>query len=302
MQDLSFRIERGQCFGLLGPNGAGKTTTISVIVGAVKATAGQVLINGRALNGEADSLKRSIGFVPQELALYEELSARDNLQFFGAIYALSGAPLQGRIRQALATVGLAERAEHIVGTFSGGMKRRLNIAAALLHEPQLLILDEPTVGVDPQSRNAIFDNVQALNRAGVTVLYTTHYMEEVERLCDHVAIMDGGKLVANNTLPGLYSLLPVKNRLFIDLAASDGSAASVLPETALTALRELPGVKAAELHNGRLRLDLNDLAADTPGALQCLAQHHHTYKGIASEQVGLEEVFLHLTGRNLRDA
>jgi ABC-2 type transport system ATP-binding protein len=316
VQKLSFRIEKGQCFGLLGPNGAGKTTTISIIVGALKADEGQVLIDGRPLGGETNKLKHNIGFVPQELALYDEISASDNLRFFGTLYGLSGTRLRDRIQKVLEVVGLAGREAGAVGTFSGGMKRRLNIAVALLHEPQLLILDEPTIGVDPQSRNAIFDNVQTLNREhGITVLYTTHYMEEVERLCDHVAIMDGGQLVANGTLPELYNLLPTKNRLYIDLApapngttspADDGMGQPTMNgsimERMVQGLQTLPGVKAVELSNRQLRIDLNDLSADLPRVLQSLAQNHYGYTSIASERASLQEVFLHLTGQKLRDS
>ncbi|HEX8236933.1 MAG TPA: ABC transporter ATP-binding protein [Abditibacteriaceae bacterium] len=309
VQNLSFRIEKGQCLGLLGPNGAGKTTTISIIVGALKADEGQVLLDGRPLSGETDKAKQGIGFVPQELALYDEMSASDNLRFFGTLYGLSGGLLRERIQKALQIVGLSERETDAVATFSGGMKRRLNITVALLHEPQLLILDEPTVGVDPQSRNAIFDNVQTLNREhGITVLYTTHYMEEVERLCDHVAIMDDGQLVANGTLPELYNLLPAKNRLYLDLVPANGSTSADAikanggnMQSTAQALQTLPGVKAVALTVQRLRIDLNDLAADVPRVLQFLAQHGYGYTSIASERGSLEEVFLHLTGRKLRD-
>jgi ABC-2 type transport system ATP-binding protein len=203
VDDVSFAIESGQLVGLLGPNGAGKTTTVSMITGLVTPERGSVLVGGHALNGDTDPIKNRIGLVPQDLALYDELTARDNLRFFGALYSLSGAALETAMRQALELVGLADRARDPVKAFSGGMKRRLNLAAGLLHDPDILLLDEPTVGVDPQSRNAIFDNLETLKRRGKALLYTTHYMEEAERLADRIVVIDHGKVIANDTLAGL---------------------------------------------------------------------------------------------------
>jgi ABC-2 type transport system ATP-binding protein len=205
VDDVSFSVEPGQLVGLLGPNGAGKTTTVSIIAGLVAADRGDVLVGGAPMSGDTDPLKRKIGLVPQELALYDELTARDNLRFFGALFGLSGAALDRAMTSALTLVGLADRARDRVKTFSGGMKRRLNLAAGLLHDPDVLLLDEPTVGVDPQSRNAIFDNLEELKRRGKALLYTTHYMEEAERLADRIVVIDSGKVVANNTLAGLYA-------------------------------------------------------------------------------------------------
>ncbi len=205
VDDVSFAIERGKLLGLLGPNGAGKTTTVSMIAGLVKPEHGEVLIGGARLMGDTDPKKRQIGLVPQDLALYDELSARSNLRFFGALYSLSGAALEKAIAAALELVGLADRAGDRVKTYSGGMKRRLNLAAGLLHDPDILLLDEPTVGVDPQSRNAIFENLEVLKGRGKALLYTTHYMEEVERLADRIVVMDHGKVIADDTLAGLQS-------------------------------------------------------------------------------------------------
>ena len=203
VDDVSFAVTPGQIVGLLGPNGAGKTTTLSMMAGLLSPDSGEVRINGRALSGDTDSNKRKFGLVPQDLALYDELGARDNLRFFGALYDLHGAALEAAIVTALTTVGLADRAKDKVKTFSGGMKRRLNLAAGLLHNPDILLLDEPTVGVDPQSRNAIFDNLEALRKQGKALLYTTHYMEEAERLADRIIVIDHGKVIANDTLAGL---------------------------------------------------------------------------------------------------
>jgi ABC-2 type transport system ATP-binding protein len=206
VDDVSFIVEPGKLTGLLGPNGAGKTTTVSMIAGLAKPERGSVLVNGEALAGDTDPKKKRIGLVPQDLALYDEVSARENLRFFGGLYDLSGAALESAMTAALTLVGLADRARDRVKTFSGGMKRRLNLAAGLLHDPDILLLDEPTVGVDPQSRNAIFDNLEELKRRGKALLYTTHYMEEVERLADRIVVIDHGRVVANDTLKGLHAL------------------------------------------------------------------------------------------------
>jgi linearmycin/streptolysin S transport system ATP-binding protein len=205
---VSFSLRPGQLVGLLGPNGAGKTTTVSMVAGLMTPDRGDVLVGGRRLSGDTDPAKRQIGLVPQDLALYDELPARDNLAFFGALYGLRGAALDGAIAAALDLVGLADRARDRVKTFSGGMKRRLNLAGGLLHDPDILLLDEPTVGVDPQSRNAIFDNLETLKRRGKALLYTTHYMEEAERLADRIVVIDHGKVIADDTLAGLQARLP----------------------------------------------------------------------------------------------
>jgi len=205
VNDVSFSLADGQILGLLGPNGAGKTTTVSMVAGLLTADRGEVLIAGHRLAGDTDPAKRRIGLVPQDLALYDELTARDNLRFFGALYQLTGRSLDEAIARVLTLVGLEDRARDAVKTFSGGMKRRLNLAAGLLHNPDILLLDEPTVGVDPQSRNAIFENLEALKAEGKALLYTTHYMEEVERLADRIVIIDHGSVVADDTLTGLQS-------------------------------------------------------------------------------------------------
>ena len=199
----------GPLVGLLGPNGAGKTTTVSMLTGLIAPDRGEVVIDGHRLSGDTDGTKRRIGLVPQDLALYDELSARANLRFFGALYGLSGAALDRAIASALALVELADRAGDRVRTYSGGMKRRLNLAAGLLHDPDILLLDEPTVGVDPQSRNAIFDNLETLKRRGKALLYTTHYMEEAERLADRIVVIDHGSVIADDTVAGLTTRVAV---------------------------------------------------------------------------------------------
>jgi ABC-2 type transport system ATP-binding protein len=208
VDDVSFAVEAGRLVAVLGPNGAGKTTTVSMIAGLIAPDSGEIRIDGRGISGDTDPAKRRIGLVPQDLALYDELSARSNLRFFGALYNLAGESLHSAIRSALELVGLAERERDLVKTFSGGMKRRLNLAAGLLHDPDILLLDEPTVGVDPQSRNAIFDNLELLKSRGKALLYTTHYMEEAERLADRIVVIDHGRIIADDTLAGLHALTP----------------------------------------------------------------------------------------------
>src|SRR5271154_3347107 len=260
---VSLHAGVGEIVGLLGPNGAGKTTTVSMIAGLIPPDSGSVRIDGRPLSGDRDPNKRRIGLVPQELALFDELTAQANLQLFAALYDLDGAPARRAIGEALDLVGLADRANDRVKHYSGGMKRRLNLAAALLHDPQILLLDEPTVGVDPHSRNAIFDNLEVLKQRGKTLVYTTHYMEEAERLCDRVVIMDRGKVVADDTLQGLYGLLPVTNLLAVELTNGHDN----LP---MDELQALPGVRFAKIEGGTLRVGVQDLAIETPQVLQWL--------------------------------
>jgi len=290
---VSFRADYGETIGLLGPNGAGKTTTVSIIVGLLNPDSGEVLIEGQQVKSDTDPVKLKIGLVPQDMALYDKLSARDNLIFFAALYSLVGAKARQAITDALNLVGLSDRAGDKVGTFSGGMKRRLNLAAALLHDPQILLLDEPTVGVDPQSRNAIFENLEALKKRGKTLIYTTHYMEEAERLCDRIVIIDHGKVIADDTLQGLHKMLPVTNVIVIKLDHADG----FKPERMLA----LSEVKSAALEQGTLRVGVHDLSRGAPGILHWLAENGHSYHHVSSEQPNLETVFLTLTGRSLRE-
>jgi len=295
VDDVSLQAGQSEIIGLLGPNGAGKTTVVSMIAGLTRPDSGEVLIDGKALQGDTDPAKRKLGLVPQDLALYDELPAGDNLRFFAALYDLDGAKAAGAIAEALDLVGLSDRAKDKVGTFSGGMKRRLNLAAALLHDPQILLLDEPTVGVDPQSRNAIFDNLETLKSLGKTLVYTTHYMEEAERLCDRLIVIDHGKVIADNTLHELYALLPVTNMLVIELTGLNSG-------FSVEQFRALPEVRSVERDGGVLKVGVHDLSSGTPKILQWLADRGHTYQHVVSERPDLETVFLALTGRNLRDS
>jgi ABC-2 type transport system ATP-binding protein len=265
-----------------------------MLCGLVKPDAGIVSIDGHALAGDRDPAKQRIGLVPQDVALYDELTASDNLRFFGALYGLHGPALERTMTDALTFMGLADRARDRVHTYSGGMKRRLNIAASLLHDPAILLLDEPTVGVDPQSRTSIFDTLESLRAKGKALLYTTHYMEEAERLCDRIVIVDHGKVIANDTLAGLYRLLPALNRLVIEL---DGEAADGLAD----ALGRVPNVRSTAVHDRRLTVDVDDLSAGSAAVLGFLAARRVPIAHVASERGNLETVFLSLTGRTLRD-
>src|SRR5450830_1462140 len=258
VDDVSFAVGAGQTVGLIGPNGAGKSSTVSMICGLLRPDAGSVTLDGEAVTTGLCETKRRIGFVPQDLALYEDLAARENLLLFAALYGLKGAPLKARCEQVLALVNLADRAADKPATFSGGMKRRLNIAAALLHDPQLLILDEPTVGVDPQSRNAIFETLEQLKRAGRSLIYTSHYMEEVERLADHIVIIDHGKVLANESPEALYRRLPAQAALRVELAQAPAG-------ELLELLHQQPGVGSVRVDG--LALDIGLAGAEQAAPL-----------------------------------
>ena len=291
--DVSFTLLRGQTLGLIGPNGAGKSTTVSMLCGLLRPDSGEVLLQGVAIGQGSSEAKRRIGLVPQDLALYEDLSARENLKLFGALYGLHGKALRSRCDEVLELTQLSERAKDLINTFSGGMKRRLNIAAALLHDPQLLILDEPTVGIDPQSRNAIFGSLELLKQQGRSLIYTSHYMEEVERLADHIVVIDHGKVIADESPADLYLRLPAAAALQVDLQAQISADTLVLLETR-------PGVSSVISTGQHLEIALANTTDALPvldwlAAQDCQALHFGTAKA------SLEDVFLTLTGRTLRD-
>ena len=290
VKGIDFNIRQGEIFGFLGPNGAGKTTTISMLSCLLEPTSGSATIDGLDVVRDAAQVKRIIGLVPQEIALYPTLSGRDNLNFFGRIYGLRGRRLRERVDAALEIVGLSERAKDAVQTYSGGMKRRLNLAAGLLHEPKVLFLDEPTVGVDPQSRNHIFENVERLNREGLTILYTTHYMEEAERLCDRVLIIDYGKIVALDTPEKLIQNLGAENRILF------GVKGVFDPEP----LRTIPGVTRVEQIGERVIVygRGDKLVGNVVNALEAQGVR---FSDLRTEQSNLEDVFLALTGREMRE-
>jgi ABC-2 type transport system ATP-binding protein len=293
VKGISLQVARGEVFGLLGPNGAGKTTTISMLTGLLEPSAGQVTIDGLDLATHRREVKARLGLVPQDMALYMALSARENLLFFGRVYGLKGKILRQRVDQVLEMIGLTERADQAVGKYSGGMKRRVNIGAGLLHRPQLLFLDEPTVGVDPQSRNAIFESVEALNRAGMSVIYTTHYMEEAQRLCQRVAIVDEGKLVALDTPAALIRSL---GGGVVLLGVAQGA-----PEELTERICRIPAVKAVARTDGQVKIETSRLQEALMCTLDITNQLDVRVTSLEILEPNLESVFLHLTGKKLRE-
>ena len=293
VQDVSFQIAPGEAYGLLGPNGAGKTTTISMLCGLLEADAGVVTLAGATLTEAPMAVKAGIGYVPQEIALYPDLTARENLRFFGRLYAMRGSELTARVEEVLELVELQDRADERIDTYSGGMKRRINIAAGLLHRPRLLVLDEPTVGVDPQSRNAILERVTQLNREGMALLYTSHYMEEVERVCDRIGIMDGGRLIAEGSRRELVDRIGQADRVELDV---DGDAVALAE-----ALGEHEAVHQARAVDRRVILLADDGRALLPALLDRAEAAGVRVNGVQVIEPDLEAVFLHLTGKALRD-
>ncbi|MDP2181071.1 MAG: ABC transporter ATP-binding protein [Actinomycetota bacterium] len=291
---VSFSIGEGEIFGLLGPNGAGKTTAISVISCLLEPSAGDVEVDGHSVRKDQIAVKRVLGVVPQEVALYPTLTARENLSFWGRMYGLRGKALSAAVDEALEIAGLADRARERIEKYSGGMKRRINIAAGILHKPKVLLMDEPTVGIDPQSRNHILEQVKALNNAGMTVLYTSHYMEEVEFLCDRVAIVDHGKIIAMGTIDELRKLVGDADivRIGVDETLSDA---------ALDAVRAVPGVSKADCADSQLEVLAADGGAALAGVVSALNAAGEKIHSAEVIEPNLESVFLHLTGKSLRD-
>jgi ABC-2 type transport system ATP-binding protein len=290
---VGFSIEAGETYGLLGPNGAGKTTTISIVCGLLARDAGEVMLEGRAFDSSSTEAKSAIGFVPQEIALYLDLSAKENMRFFGRLYGLKDPELADRVAEVLETVGLDDRANDRTSEYSGGMKRRLNIGLGLLHRPSLLVLDEPTVGVDPQSRNAILDAVERLGAGGMAVLYTTHYMEEAERLCDRVGILDEGQLLAEGTRRELVSSIGEHDR--IRLVSPEA------PEDTLEALRSLPGIVEVAAREQHIDLLVDDARVSLGPIVQAITNRGASVSSVEVQEPDLEAVFLSLTGKALRD-
>lgn len=289
VKNISFSIQKGEIFGLLGPNGAGKSTTINMMSAILKSDTGEVLIGGTNLNKNQNHCKALIGVVPQEISLYDDFSAYDNLMFWGSLYKVPTKTLKQRITDLLDLIGLSERKNDLIKTFSGGMKRRVNIAAALLHKPKILFMDEPTVGVDPQSRNRIFEIIETLNKQGITIVYTTHYMEEVERLCNNIAIIDDGVIIAQGTQSELQKKSHVKEA--VELTFNTISAAQ---EENLRALFDL----SVNANTVRIQCDVNKelskiIAACNTNALDI--------QDLQIKKVNLEAIFLSLTGKQLRD-
>ncbi len=304
VESLNLQVKKGEIFGLLGPNGAGKSTTIGMLSGILTPGSGEILLNDSRFTATPQQ-KKLLGVVPQELAIYPKLTGRENLSFFGKLYGIRGQNLQNRIKEMLALVGLTERGNSLVEEYSGGMKRRLNLAAGLMHRPQLLLLDEPTVGVDPQSRNHIFEGVKELNRQGLTIIYTSHYMEEVEGLCDRAGIMDNGRLIACDRVSNLVNGM---GGSVIEITAATAG----ISEHLLDALRNLGAVNSvvvfevdkpstADSHDSLIRLNTDTPDAELPAIMTVMNANQVAVKAISITRPSLEDVFLSLTGKSLRD-
>ncbi|WP_105615861.1 ABC transporter ATP-binding protein [Vallitalea okinawensis] len=295
VNDLSFKIEEGEVLGLLGPNGAGKTTAISIISTLIKANDGEVLYKGENIAKHPGKIQRDLGFVPQEIALFTTLTAYDNLMFWGKAYGLKGVTLKKKAKGILERIGLEDRGKDKVETFSGGMKRRLNIGAALLHEPSIVIMDEPTVGIDPQSRQYILDIVKDLNDKGSTIIYTSHYMEEVEQLCNKIIIMDHGKIIASGTKSELLDTIDEGEQIVLKIQGSRNNLIKKLSDQAYVL-------------NVEIKEDSDEIVVHTKKngnishhIVNTLSELNINILSLEIRKPSLESVFLHLTGRTLRD-
>lgn len=290
---VNFQIQKGEIFSLLGPNGAGKTTCINIMSTLLTPTAGDVTINGHSVRNAPLKAKQQIGVVPQELALYPTLTARQNLEFFGRMYGMGGKSLRQRSDEVLETIGLTDRANDKIETYSGGMKRRVNIGIGLMHRPEMVFLDEPTVAIDPQSRRAILDTVKTLNDQGMTVLYTTHYMEEAEELSDRVGIIDHGKIIALGSIGELVQQVGEKDTLSFKVGT--------VSDDVVAAVQTLPGVDAVSVNDGVLEVVAGRGRKTLPSVINVLNEKGVVMNSVEVKEPNLEAVFLHLTGRALRD-
>lgn len=290
---LNLEVQEGEIFGLLGPNGAGKSTSISMICGLLPKDQGSIKVDGISIEDQPLEVKRRIGLVPQDLALYEQMSAMDNVAFFAKLYGLRGQQLKERVEEALTFVGLQDRAKDRPSTFSGGMKRRLNIACSITHRPKLIIMDEPTVGIDPQSRNHILESVRTLNEMGSTVIYTSHYMEEVAAISDRVAIMDQGHVIACGTQQELRARVAQEERIIL---TADGITEELIQEMKLH-----PRVGRVTQYDHRLEIYVPSAQEELQDILFICGKHGTTLRSLQCEEPDLETLFLSLTGRKLRD-
>lgn len=291
LKGLSFSIKKGEFYGLLGPNGAGKTTTISILSSLLPADSGEIQINNLDLKANTNKIKSMIGVVPQEIALYNELSAMENLKFWGGLYNISGSELNKRAKELLKLMGLEARKDEKVKNYSGGMKRRINIAAALMHKPKILFMDEPTVGIDPQSRNLIYEIIEQQKKEGVTIIYTTHYMEEAERFCDRIAIIDEGNIIAEGTMEALKKDNAVRETIAINF--------SKLSENNFTAIQEF--WKEINISENLIHFYSSDVKNDLPKLITYCNQLGLEIINIEILKINLETIFLNLTGKQLRD-
>ena len=291
---ISFEIQKGEIFGLLGPNGAGKTTTISMLSCLLKSDSGDALVDGKSILKESMEVKKRIGVVPQDVSLYPTLSAQENLVFFGEMYGLTGSKLREKVDEVLEIVGLKDRRKEAINKYSGGMKRRINIAVGLLPSPKLLILDEPTVGVDPQSRTNILETLKELNKEGLTILYTSHYMEEVEFLCHRIAIMDLGKIIAIGSLNELRLLVGERDLLRI-------STANEISKDLVETVKKIPDVSEARVLDESIEILTLHGRKLLPQIIEIFGDAGIKIKSVEVKEPNLESVFLHLTGKELRD-
>lgn len=290
VNDISFIIEKGEIFGLLGPNGAGKSTTINMMSTILQADKGSITIDGFDVKTDQKRCKELIGVVPQEISLYEDLSAYDNLLFWGKLYNIPHQELKQIINETLELIGLSDRKNDLIKTYSGGMKRRINIAAALLHKPKVLFMDEPTVGIDPQSRNLIFEVIEKLNKQGMTIIYTTHYMEEVERLCKRIAIIDSGKIIAQGTQKELQNLVNASESIHLEF--------ETLTEENVAKFKDLLEFEIQQVEN---KLIVESNVKQLPEIISVCNQLQLVINDIDIKKVNLESIFLNLTGKQLRD-
>ncbi|MEO3944502.1 ABC transporter ATP-binding protein [Gorillibacterium sp. CAU 1737] len=293
VDQMNLTVRKGEIFGFLGANGAGKSTTINMVASLLQITRGEIRLNGRNIEKNRTYAKMNTGIVPQELAIYEDMTAYENVSFFTGLYGLRGALLKERTEEALEFVGLGDRMKAMPKTFSGGMKRRLNIACAIAHRPELIIMDEPTVGIDPQSRNYILKSVRKLGELGSTIIYTTHYMEEAEELCTRIAIVDHGKIIAEGSAEQLKATITDSKEIWIGLKLET--------EPNLGKLKELPGITAVHLEDQTLKIISKAEVNNLNLILQQLMEDHIEIRSVDEKAPNLETVFLTLTGRNLRD-
>lgn len=293
VNNVSLEIRQKEIFGLLGPNGAGKSTLINILTGLLKADSGTVTIFGETAKGQMNDIKRRMGVIPQDLAIYDDLTARDNIKFFASLYGLKGKKLKNAVDKALEFTGLTESAKKMPKKFSGGMKRRLNIACGIAHQPELIIMDEPTVGIDPQSRNHIIESVKNLSKQGKTIIYTTHYMEEAEALCSRIGIIDHGKIIAKGSQTELKSLIQDKKRFLVWYDTKEAINTDDI--------NKIPGVLNTELKTDHINIECSEEEMNIGSIVEYFNKKNIKIKNINSDDPDLELVFLSLTGRNLRD-
>lgn len=293
VDNMSLNVQEGEIFGFLGSNGAGKSTTINLVSGLLRNNGGEIMILGKSIASESKFAKMNIGIVPQDLAIYEDMTAYENVRFFAGLYGLRGAELKERAEEALEFVGLLDKQKSYPKNFSGGMKRRLNIACAIAHRPKLIIMDEPTVGIDPQSRNYILNSVRKLNEMGCTIIYTSHYMEEVEEICTRIAIVDHGKVIAEGTKEQLKTIITDTKDIWVEVKNAEN-----LDESAL---KKIKGVNSISLEENTVKINSQTEVNNLNQIIQFFMNHGMEIRSLQEQAPNLETVFLTLTGRNLRD-